>query len=155
MNRRGTLAALAALFAALPALRRSAAAAEATRAKTTHRLVLHVDQNDAAVMNLALGNAGNVQSYFAERGENAAVEIVAYGPGLHMLRQDSSPVKERIAEMSEKNPHLAFSACNNTKQRMEAIEGKEIVLLPQAKLVPAGVVRLMLLQEEGWAYVRP
>jgi hypothetical protein len=84
-----------------------------------------------------------------------AIEIVAYGPGLHMLRQDSSPVKERIAAMSEKNPHLTFSACNNTKQRMEAIEGKEIVLLPQAKLVPAGVVRLMLLQEEGWAYVRP
>jgi intracellular sulfur oxidation DsrE/DsrF family protein len=38
---------------------------------------------------------------------------------------------------------------------METIEGKEILLLPQAKLVPAGVVRLMLLQEEGWAYVRP
>jgi len=152
MNRRGTLAALAGLFATLPVLQRGAAAAEA---KTAHRLALHVDQNDAAVMSLALGNAGNVQSYFDERGESVAIEIVAYGPGLHMLRQDSSPVKERIAAMSEKNPHLVFSACNNTKQRMEAIEGKEIVLLPQAKLVPAGVVRLMLLQEEGWAYVRP
>jgi hypothetical protein len=66
MNRRGTLAALAGLFATLPVLQRGAAAADA---KTAHRLALHVDQNDAAVMSLALGNAGNVQSYFDERGE--------------------------------------------------------------------------------------
>ena len=34
-------------------------------------------------------------------------------------------------------------------------EGKEITLIDEARMVPAGVVRLMELQEQGYSYVRP
>ena len=54
-----------------------------------HRLLIHVDQNDPAVMNLALNNATNVIEYYRAKGEDVSVDIVAYGPGLHMLRADS------------------------------------------------------------------
>jgi intracellular sulfur oxidation DsrE/DsrF family protein len=122
-----------------------------------HRVAIQVDQNDPAVMNMALNNAKNVLEHYAAKGEAAEVEIVAYGPGLHMLREDTSPVKDRIREMSEVTfrSKIAFSACNNTKQGMEKREGHAIPIIAQATVVPAGVVRLMELQEQGWSYVRP
>jgi hypothetical protein len=122
-----------------------------------HRVVIQVDQNDPAVMNLALNNAKNVFEYYRAKNEEAEVEIVAYGPGLNMLRDDTSPVKDRIKQMSEAGPSskIVFSACNNTKQGMEKREGHPITIIPQASIVPAGVVRIMQLQEEGYSYVKP
>jgi intracellular sulfur oxidation DsrE/DsrF family protein len=38
---------------------------------------------------------------------------------------------------------------------MEKAEGKVISVVPDATIVPSGVVRLMELQEQGWSYVRP
>ena len=71
-----------------------------------HKVAIQVNQNDKAVMDLALNNAKNVIDYYKEKGETVAIEIVTYGPGLHMLRADTSPVKERIAPMSLENPNL-------------------------------------------------
>ena len=122
-----------------------------------HRIAIQVDQNDPAVMDLALNNATNVVEYYRAKSEDVDVDIVAYGPGLHMLRVDTSPVQDRIKRLKE----LAFpgkiqlSACNNTKEGMERKEGHVIVMLPEATIVPSGVVRLMQLQEQGWSYVRP
>ena len=122
-----------------------------------HRVVIQVDQNDAEVMNLALNNAKNVLETYRAKNEDVAVEIVAYGPGLHMLRDDTSPVKDRIKQMAELSfpSTLTFSACNNTKQGMEKREGHPITIIPQATLVPAGVVRIMELEEQGYSYVKP
>jgi uncharacterized protein len=122
-----------------------------------HRLVIQVDQNDPEVMNLALNNAKNVLEMYRAKNEDAVVEIVAYGPGLHMLRDDTSPVKDRIKQMAELAfpSTLKFSACNNTKQGMEKREGHPITIIPQATIVPAGVVRIMELEEQGYSYVKP
>ncbi len=120
-----------------------------------HRLVLQVDTNDPLAMNLALNNATAAQEYYASRREPVAIEVVAYGPGLHMLRADTSPIKARLAAFHHSMPEVRFSACNNTLQGMETAEGKKIELLPEATIVPSGVVRLMELQEQGWSYVRP
>lgn len=121
----------------------------------THRVAIHVDENDPQRMNMALNNAHNVNEYYESKGESVEIEIVAYGPGLHMLRADTSPVKERIEQMSLAQDNLAFSACGNTHSRMSEKAGKEVELLPEANMVPAGVVRLMELQEQGWSYIRP
>ena len=122
-----------------------------------HRVAIQVDQNDPQVMNLALNNATNVIEYYRARNEDVDVDIVIYGPGLHMLRADTSPVQDRLKRLKE----LAFpgniqlSACNNTKQAMEKAEGKAISIVADATIVPSGVVRLMELQERGWSYIRP
>lgn len=123
-------------------------------AADAHRLVIHVDENDPAVMNMALNNADNVRSYYADTGEEVTIEIVAYGPGLNMLTADS-PVKERIAAMSLENPDMQFSACGNTMAGMAKKLGHEVELVSEATVVKAGVVRIMELQEQGYAYVRP
>jgi uncharacterized protein len=120
-----------------------------------HHLVLQVNVNDPAMMNLALNNATNVAQYYGELGEKATIEVVTFGPGLHMLRDDTSPVKARIKMISENNPTISFKACGNTQQNMQKVESKDIVLIPEATVVKSGVVRVMELQEQGWTYVRP
>jgi intracellular sulfur oxidation DsrE/DsrF family protein len=138
----------------------SAALADNTKAHSStksHRLVIQVDQNDPAVMNLALNNASNVIEYYRAKGEDVDVDVVTYGPGLHMLRADTSPVQDRIKNLKDSAfPNkIRFSACNNTKEGMEKKEGHPINVLSEAIIVPSGVVRLMELQEKGWSYVRP
>ncbi len=148
MDRR-LLLTVTALIGALGASRGAKAAAPAA-----HRLALHVDRNDPVVMNMALGNAGNAAKAFAGRGESIEIELVAYGPGLTMLRADTSPVKERLAATHAELPQMVFSACHNTLEAMRRAEGKDIALLPPARIVPAGIVRLIELQEQGWSYVK-
>jgi len=123
----------------------------------THRIAIQVDQNDPQVMNMVLNNATNVIEYYRTKNEDVDVEIVAYGPGLHMLRTDTSPVQDRIKHLKDMvSPgKIQFSACNNTKQGMEKTEGHAVSIVPEATVVPSGVVRLMELQEAGWSYVRP
>ena len=108
-------------------------------------------------MNLALNNATNVIEYYRGKNEEVEVDIVTYGPGLHMLRDDTSPVQDRLKRLKELAfpSKVQFSACNNTRQGMAKTEGKEIPVVADATVVPSGVVRLMELQEQGWSYIRP
>jgi hypothetical protein len=122
---------------------------------TTHKIAIQVNQNDKAVMDLALNNAKNIIDYYKAKRETVAIEIVTYGPGLHMLRADTSPVKDRIAPMSLENPNLKFIACGNTQANQSKAEGKPVTLLSEATVAPSGVVRLMELQQKGYAYIRP
>jgi intracellular sulfur oxidation DsrE/DsrF family protein len=121
----------------------------------THRLAIQVDENDKRVMDLALNNARNAIDFYKSKGEIIYVEIVTFGPGLHMLRSDTSPVKDRIAPMALENPNLTFIACGNTQANQSKAEGKPVNLLSEAKVMPSGVVRLMELQKQGYAYIRP
>ena len=123
--------------------------------KKLHHLVLQVNMNDPAMMNLALNNATNVAQYYKDLGEKVSIEVVTFGPGLNMLRDDTSPVKARIKAIKEGNPAISFKACGNTKENMQKAENKEISLIPEATVVRSGVVRVMELEEAGWTYVRP
>jgi uncharacterized protein len=148
MFRRFAVAALLSIAFAVPGL-----AAEGK----THRIAIQVDQNDPQVMNLALGNANNAIEYYKARNEEVDIDITAYGPGLHMLRADTSPVQDRIKRLKDLVflGKIQFSACNNTKQGMEKAEGHAIPMMPEATIVPAGIVHLSELQEQGWSYVKP
>ena len=106
-------------------------------------------------MNLALNNAMNVSQYYKDRGEKVMIEVITFGPGLNMLREDTSPVKARIETMALSTPEVSFKACGNTRENMGKAESKEIPIIPQAQVVKSGVVRVMELQEQGWAYVKP
>ncbi|MEY9108421.1 MULTISPECIES: hypothetical protein [Bradyrhizobium] len=135
-----------------------AAMAQATKpeiVKKPHQLILQVNSNEPAMMNLTLNNATNVAQYYRDLGEPVSIEIVTFGPGLHMLRDDTSPVKPRIEVLAMSNPEISFKACGNTQENMRKAENKDINLIPQATVVKSGVVRVMELQEQGWSYVKP
>ncbi len=120
-----------------------------------HGMVIHVNQNDAAIMKVALSSAENLMKYYEDKGEDVGVEIVAQGQGLHMLRDDTSPVKDKIAELSHRRKNVTFSGCANSIRTQAGQEHKDIVLVAQARVVPAAVGRIMELQEQGWSYIRP
>jgi uncharacterized protein len=153
---------------ALPSAAKAKALPSAAKAKSLkalaaipapkpHRVVIQVDQNDPAVMNLALNNVTNVIDYYRAKHMDVKIDLVTYGPGLHMLRDDTSPVKDRIKQLKDYAfpSTVQFSACNNTKENMEKKEGKPISIVSEAVIVPSGVVHLMELQEKGWTYVKP
>lgn len=121
----------------------------------THYVAIHVDQNDPQVMNMALNNAKNVDAYYTAQGDEVVIELVAYGPGLNMFVEGKSPVQDRIAAMSLELDNISFAACGNTLRGMEAKAGMDVPLISEASVVPSGVVRLIELQEQGYAYVRP
>lgn len=127
----------------------------AAEAKREHHIVFQINDNDTARMTMALNNIVNVVRHYSEKGDQVEIEVVAYGPGLHMLREDTSPVKDRVKSMKASIPDLTFTACGNTIETMEKAEGKKIEIVPQAGVVQAGVVRLTELQEQGWTYIRP
>ena len=94
-----------------------------------HKVAIHVDEKDAKRMNMALNNAQNIDKYYQSKGEKVLIEIVTYGPGLNMLREDTSPVKGRIAAMSLEMDNLSFAACGNTQAKMKKKEGMDIKLI--------------------------
>lgn len=121
----------------------------------THYLAVHVDENDPQVMNIALNNVANVTKHYESVGDTVVVEVVAHGPGLNMYIPGKSPVADRISVMSLEMENLSFAACGNTKAAMSKKAGHEIELMTEVTVVPSGVVRLIELQEQGYAYVRP
>ena len=130
-------------------------AGTAVAAEGPHKLALQISDNDAQKMNTVLNVAANVSRLYSEKGEEVDIKIVAFNAGLHMLRSDTSPVADRMKTFAESMPNVTFEACNNTRQAMAKKEGKEIPLLDNAVVVPAGVISLMELDEQGYTIVRP
>lgn len=143
MNRRLFLqaGALASLAAAMPMLMAQTAAAR------RNRIVIQVSDNDPAKWNLALNNARNLQEDVG--AANVDIEIVAYGPGIGMLKLES-PTGSRIADAMKAN--VKVIACENTMRGQKLTKDD---MLPAISYVPAGVTEIMKKQGEGWAYLRP
>lgn len=130
-------------------------ATPALAAEGPHRLALQISDNDPGKMNAVLNVAANVSKYYSDKGEEVEIQIVAFNAGLHMLREDTSKVKPRLESFRKGMPNVSFIACQNTLDSMARNEGKKPELVPNATLVPAGVVRLIELAEKGWTVVRP
>lgn len=117
----------------------------------THYVAIHVDQNDPKVMNMALNNAKNVNSFYESQGDDVVIDVVAYGPGLNMLVKGKSPIADRISALSLELDNLSFAACGNTHRAMTKKAGKDVPLLEEVAMVRSGVVRLIELLEQGFA----
>ncbi|MEI6201119.1 MAG: hypothetical protein WCP68_04155 [Enhydrobacter sp.] len=135
-----------------------ATALPAVAADKVHRLALQISDNSEDKMTAVLNVAANVSRHYSEVGEEVEIRIVAFNAGLNMLRLDKSPVLDRLKSFGQSMPNVAFEACGNTRDTMARNEHKkpdEIPLLPDAKVVTAGVVSLIEFGEKGWTIVRP
>ena len=137
------LLALAFVASAAPAWAQQASAGGNAR----NRVVMQVSDADPGKWNLALNNARNLQ---ADLGPgNVDIEIVAYGPGIGMLKADSV-VGNRVDEAGKAGVKIV--ACENTMRGQKLTQAD---MLSGIGYVPAGVVTLMQRQQQGWAYIRP
>lgn len=138
------------LIASLVTLVLSAAAIAQDASWATHKLVIQVSSDDEATQQMALNNAINVQKALGM--DNVIIEIVAYGPGLSMLMA-KNPVSRRVPNLAMQD--IAFTACGNTMETIERETGEAVVLVEGVNIFQTGVVRIMELQEQGYAYVHP
>src|SRR5215470_6466897 len=111
-------------------------------AQDPHKLVLQISDNDAEKMNSVLNVAVNVSKYFSEKAEEVEIQVVAFNAGVHMLRADTSPVKERLKSFGQSMQNVKFVACENTLDSMARSEGKRPPLAENVTLVTAGVATL-------------
>jgi intracellular sulfur oxidation DsrE/DsrF family protein len=128
-----------------------ALAATAASAQTPpvakNRIVVQVSDADPGKWNLTLNNARNLQQDLG--ASNVEIEIVAYGPGLNMLKAESV-VGNRIAEALGSGVKVV--ACENTMRNAKLSKDD---MLNGIGYVGAGVVEIMQRQQQGWAYLRP
>lgn len=117
------------------------------QAPARNRIVFQVSDADPAKWNLTLNNVKNVQEDLGEK--NVDIEIVAYGPGLGMLKAESV-AGNRVAEAL--GTGVSVVACENTMKNQKITRDD---MLPKIRYVQAGVVQLMNRQHQGWAYIRP
>ena len=116
-------------------------------AQEKQKVVFQVSDNDPAKWNLALNNARNVQADLGK--DKVQIEIVAYGPGLNMLKAESK-VAARLAEALDNE--VALLACENTMTNTKVTKAD---MYGGISFVMAGVTHIMKRQREGWAYIRP
>ncbi|HUN70397.1 MAG TPA: hypothetical protein VMU46_16475 [Burkholderiales bacterium] len=141
-----TVRRVSALFAAVFLLLAAPFGALAQQA-VKQKVIFQVSDADPAKWTLALNNARNVQTELGK--ENVQIEIVAYGPGLGMLKRESK-VEGRLAEALDNN--VALIACENTMVNTKTTRED---MYGGISYVTAGVTHLMKRQREGWAYIRP
>lgn len=143
MNRRlfNQSLALGALAIAVPAAFAQQAAAK------RNRIVVQMSDADPAKWNLALNNIRNLQEDVG--AANVDIELVAYGPGIGMLKMDA-PVAQRVADATKAG--VKVLACENTMKGQKLVKED---MNASIGYVPAGVTEIMKKQTEGWAYLRP
>lgn len=121
----------------------------------SRKIVMHVNFADQDRLNFVLNNVENILDYYHDKGNQVEIRVVCHGPGLHLLRVDTSPVKERLVQMADNLDQLGFYACTNTVNRMARAEGKRPEIVEQAIMVLAGLPEIIELQRLGWIYVKP
>jgi uncharacterized protein len=121
----------------------AALACGSATAAEKHKLALQISDNDPDKMNAVLNVAANVSKFYSDKGEEVDIQIVAFNAGLHMLRDDTSPVKPRLKSFKEGMPNVSFMACENTLDAMTRKERKEPALVDNIQRVKAGVVTLI------------
>lgn len=118
-----------------------------------HKIVYHLNEPGAEKAKAVLGNIRNHIKGVKGWANIEALELVVHGAALKtFLRKDMDPDVKRGLETLQ-TEGMQFGACGNT------IKGLKITLSDIAEgakeLPQGGVVRIMELQEQGYAYIRP
>lgn len=136
-------------FAVAMLMAQSAMAADHTIAD--HKIVFQISSANPATQHLVLNNAVNIKKHW---GDDVKVVVVAYGPGLTLfIPHKKNKEAKRVASLAESG--ITFDACHNTMMAMKKKTGHLPKLIKGVKVVPAGVGRIVELEEKGYSYIRP
>lgn len=116
-------------------------------AQQKQKVIFQVSDADPKKWSLALYNAANVQEDLGK--QNVSIEIVAYGPGIGMLKADAE-IANRVLDAMANGVEVV--ACENTMINLHLARDDMISRIGFAK---AGVVEIMKRQQEGYAYIKP
>ncbi len=114
-----------------------------------HRVVMHLNSGDEKVQKGALNNIKHL--YQEVGGDRVTVELVVHGTGLELLMKEKTKFREEL-ERLDGLYGVKYTACSNTMKAMNLTKDD---LIPQVDRTVPAMVRLMELQEAGWAYIKP
>lgn len=127
-----------------------APAAQENKPFAEQKVVLQISDADPTKQTLVLNVASNlIKAYGPDKVD---VEIVAFGPGLRLMFNDNHN-KGRISGLTGSG--VRFAACENTLNKVSKKLGKTPALNSHASKVPAGVVRIIDLVNDGYTLVKP
>lgn len=140
--------ALSALAAGVPAAADNIllAQADAAAAPQKYKVVIQVSDPDPRLWAQAINYSENLPAELGK--ENVEVEIVALGHGIGILKLDS-PQAARIPDALKRG--VKISACQVTMKRQKLTQQD---MLPDIGYVPAGLVRILERQRQGWNYIK-
>jgi uncharacterized protein len=115
-----------------------------------HKIVLQLSDSDPKKQGLVLSVASNLLKFYDP--DKVAIEVVAFGPGIELLRPDNANRKmiESLAAQS-----VRFDVCLNTVDTIERESGKRPEFIAVATPVQVGVGQILFLTENGYTLVRP
>jgi uncharacterized protein len=122
----------------------------ADRPFAEHFLALQLSDQDPKKQRLVLSVANNVLKAYGP--DKVAIEVVAFGPGIDLLRDDN---ENRKVVDSLVTQGVRFDVCGNTLDTIERETGKRPAINPHAIEIEAGVGQLLSLSESGYTLVRP
>lgn len=114
------------------------------------KIVLQISDGTPEKQELVLNVANNLIKYYGPG--RVEIEVVAFGPGLRLLFADNAN-SDRVQGLDASG--VRFSACENTITNMTELLGHPPEINKLAVTVPAGIVRIMALTENGYTLVRP
>ena len=115
-----------------------------------NKVVIQVSTDVERTQKIALNNAVNIQKSLG--ADEVKIEIVAYGPGLGIMTL-AGKQSQRVADLALQD--ITFSACNNTIKKITKKMGAAPKLVEGVGIVNSGAVRIIELQQQGYAYIRP
>jgi intracellular sulfur oxidation DsrE/DsrF family protein len=115
-----------------------------------HRIVLQLSDNDPRKQTLVVSVAYNLLKLYGP--DKAAIEVVAFGPGIDLLNPDNTN-RKRVESLVAQG--VRFDVCLNTVDTIERETGKRPEFIPAATPVQVGVGQILALTENGYTLVRP
>ncbi len=115
-----------------------------------HKIVLQLSDNDVRKQNLVISVANNLLKFYDP--DKVAIEVVAFGPGIELLRSES-PARKQVESLISQG--VRFDVCLNTVDTIERETGRRPEIMPGATPVQVGVGQILFLAENGYTLVRP
>jgi intracellular sulfur oxidation DsrE/DsrF family protein len=115
-----------------------------------HKIVLQLSDNDPKKQGIVISVANNLLKFYDP--DKVAIEVVAFGPGIDLLRPENSfrkAVESLVAQ------GVRVDICINTVDTLERESGKRPEFIAAATPVQVGVAQILLLTENGYTLVRP
>jgi uncharacterized protein len=150
LTRRGAIAAAALTLTLLPLALQAQPAPLPDKPFAEHRIVLQLSDDDSKKQGLVLSVANNLIKAYGP--DSIAVEVVAFGPGIELLRTENAN-RTRVESLVAQG--VRFDVCVNTLDTIERETGKRPTIIPSATPVQVGVGQILSLTENGYTLVRP
>jgi uncharacterized protein len=115
------------------------------------RVALQISDHGSIRQTMVLSVANNLVNHYGLG--NVDVEIVAFGPGLTLLQQNSQ-FTDRITRLA-RDQGVRFSYCQITVDATEARERQPMLLVSEASSTPSGAVRIVDLVNQGYVHIAP